>query len=140
MQSLCDHHGLPYAYGFYAAMYADNNVDAIYIATPPFTHYALTKMALLKGKHELCEEPFVDNEEEVQELSALNRIQGLILMEAMKAVFTPPNFRSENGWKTNVSARSNTFKRRPHKKGTCESPVMGEQASLAIIRLINQHL
>jgi hypothetical protein len=46
-------------------------------------------MALPKGKHELCEKPFVANEEEVQELFALARIQGLTLMEALKAVFTP---------------------------------------------------
>src|SRR5688500_8035720 len=35
----------------------DNGIDAVVIATPVFTHYALAKKALEKGKHVLIEKP-----------------------------------------------------------------------------------
>lgn len=88
-QEYCASHHIPYAYGSYEALCADNTVDAVYIATPPFAHYELVKMALNHGKHVLCEKPFVASEQEVEELFDLARNQGVMLMEAMKAVFTP---------------------------------------------------
>ncbi len=88
-ENYCAKHHLCLAYGSYEALCADNTIDAVYIATPPFTHYTLAKMALESGKHVLCEKPFVSSEEEVRELFALARKKGLLIMEAMKAVFTP---------------------------------------------------
>jgi predicted dehydrogenase len=32
-------------------------IDLVYIATPPFLHYTQSKMALLAGKHVICEKP-----------------------------------------------------------------------------------
>lgn len=88
-QLYADHHGIKSAYGSYEALCADNEVDAVYIATPPFTHYAIAKMALLSDKHVLCEKPFVANEQEVKELFEIARNRGCMIMEAMKAVFLP---------------------------------------------------
>jgi predicted dehydrogenase len=88
-RSYCERHDIRLAYGSYEALCKDIAVDAVYIATPPFTHYALCKMALENGKHVLCEKPFVANEAEVRELFALAGRKGLLIMEAMKAVFTP---------------------------------------------------
>jgi len=88
-KSFCIQHEISLAYGSYEALCKDITVDAVYIATPPFAHYALCKMALENGKHVLCEKPFVSSEEEVGELFALARSKGLLIMEAMKAVFTP---------------------------------------------------
>jgi predicted dehydrogenase len=88
-EEYCALHDIRLAYGSYEALCKDRNVDAVYIATPPFTHYALSKMALENGKHVLCEKPFVSSEEEVRELFELARKKGLLIMEAMKAVFTP---------------------------------------------------
>lgn len=85
----CDLHDIRLAFGSYEALCEDNTVDAVYIATPPFTHFELSKMALENGKHVLCEKPFVSNEAEIKELFALARKRGLLIMEAMKAVFTP---------------------------------------------------
>ncbi|MGB7595077.1 MAG: Gfo/Idh/MocA family oxidoreductase, partial [Erysipelotrichaceae bacterium] len=69
-EKYCAQHGISLAYGSYEALCKDITVDAVYIATPPFAHYALCKMALENGKHVLCEKPFVVNEEEVAELFA----------------------------------------------------------------------
>jgi predicted dehydrogenase len=88
-QLYADQHGIRLAYGSYEALCANNAIDAVYIATPPFTHYAIAKMALLNDKHVLCEKPFVANEQEVQELFEIARHRGLMIMEAMKAVFLP---------------------------------------------------
>lgn len=35
------------------------NCDAVYVATPHYTHYQYVKDALEAGKHVLCETPFV---------------------------------------------------------------------------------
>ena len=34
-------------------------IDAVYIASPHLTHYEYIKMALMAGKHVLCEIPMV---------------------------------------------------------------------------------
>jgi len=33
------------------------SIDLVYIATPPYLHYSQSKMALLAGKHVICEKP-----------------------------------------------------------------------------------
>ncbi len=64
-------------------------VDAVYIATPHLTHYALIKESLLKGKHVLCETPMVLNGEDAKELFRLAEDNGVILMEANKTAHCP---------------------------------------------------
>src|SRR6187431_3252728 len=39
------------------ALLANPEVDLVYIATPPFMHYAQARAALLAGKHVICEKP-----------------------------------------------------------------------------------
>lgn len=63
--------------------------DAVYIASPPHTHYNYTKLALLAGKHVLCETPFVFKEHEAKELYSLAEKKGLRLMVALKTAFCP---------------------------------------------------
>lgn len=43
-------------------------IDAVYIASPHLTHYEYIKMALMAGKHVLCEIPMVLSGEEAKEL------------------------------------------------------------------------
>src|SRR5215471_10530207 len=43
------------------AILADREVDALVIATPTNTHYALVKAALQAGKHVLVEKPITRN-------------------------------------------------------------------------------
>lgn len=65
------------------------NVNAVYIATPHLTHYALIKQALLANKHVLCETPMVLNGQEARELYAIAETQGVVLMEANKTAHCP---------------------------------------------------
>ena len=66
-----------------------NKVDAVYVATPHLSHYRLTKEALEKGKHVLCETPLVLNGDEARELFRLAEANGVVLMEANKTAHSP---------------------------------------------------
>lgn len=63
--------------------------DAIYVASPHFTHYGYVREALLAGKHVLCETPFVLRTEEARELMDLANKKELILMIAHKTAYCP---------------------------------------------------
>ncbi|MBD5356739.1 MAG: Gfo/Idh/MocA family oxidoreductase [Bacteroides sp.] len=64
-------------------------VDAVYIAAPHLSHYALIKESLLNGKHVLCETPMVLRESEARELFSIAEEKELILMEANKTAHCP---------------------------------------------------
>jgi predicted dehydrogenase len=61
----------PKLYKDYRELLADKNVEAVCIATPLFTHFPITKDALLAGKHVFCEKSLVFKPEEIHELRAL---------------------------------------------------------------------
>ena len=63
--------------------------DAVYIASPHYTHGAYTKAALEAGKHVHCETPFVFTGAEAGELFALADSKGLTLMLAHKTAYCP---------------------------------------------------
>ena len=86
-ESFVQDKNLPNQYASYEALLAD--VDAVYVATPHLSHYALTKQALQAKKHVLCEIPLVLEMEQARELYALAEEQGVILMEANKTAHCP---------------------------------------------------
>ena len=55
-------------------------IDAVVIATPVFTHFALAKKALENGKNVLLEKPMTSTVKEAEELIALAKQKGLLLM------------------------------------------------------------
>lgn len=65
------------------------NVDLVYVASPPLTHYEYTKRALLANKHVLCEIPFMLLKTEAIELYRLAEERGLVLLEASKTAYCP---------------------------------------------------
>ncbi len=68
---------------------AVERADAVYIATPHNLHYQQAKYALEHGRHVLCETPMVLREAEAEELYALAKERGLMLMEANKTAYSP---------------------------------------------------
>lgn len=66
-----------------------DNCDAVYIASPHYTHYEYAKAALLAGKHVLCEIPFVLKTGDAEELYAIAEKAGLFLMVAHKTAYCP---------------------------------------------------
>jgi D-galacturonate reductase len=61
-----------------ASKLADHDVDAVCIATPDARHYEAAKLALEAGKHVLIEKPSVLRLQELDELDALARRQGVL--------------------------------------------------------------
>ena len=67
----------------------DARTDAVVIATPTSTHYALAKRALAGGKHVLVEKPITADSAEAEELCTLAAGAGRILMVGHVFVYNP---------------------------------------------------
>jgi predicted dehydrogenase len=81
--------GVERAYGSYAKLVADPEVDAVYVATLHPTHCEHTLLALDAGKAVLCEKPFAVTGREARQMIERARERRLFLMEAMWARFNP---------------------------------------------------
>ncbi|HYJ21166.1 MAG TPA: Gfo/Idh/MocA family oxidoreductase [Solirubrobacterales bacterium] len=64
-------------------------VDAVAIATPPHTHYALVRKALEAGKHVLVEKPLARTAGEAAELIELADEVGKVLMPGHTFLYSP---------------------------------------------------
>ena len=82
-------HGIPTAHASYEALYADPDIDAIYVATPHSMHLENSVDALRAGKAVLCEKPLTISVEEVDTLAGVVAETGGYLMEAMWTWFLP---------------------------------------------------
>ena len=60
------------------------------VATPPRTHHALARRALLAGKHVLVEKPLATNAKDAEELVPLAEERGLTLMPGHTFLYSPP--------------------------------------------------
>ncbi|RZU32057.1 Gfo/Idh/MocA family protein [Blastococcus saxobsidens] len=80
---------VPRAHGDYDALFADDQVDVVYICTPIGTHAEVARRALLAGKHVLLEKAFTTTAAEARGLAALAAEEGRFLMEAMWMRFNP---------------------------------------------------
>ncbi|MEV8345258.1 Gfo/Idh/MocA family protein [Streptomyces niveus] len=88
-KAFADRFGIPRAYGDWAGLVADPDVDIVYVATPHSAHRAAAGLALEAGKPVLCEKAFTLNAREAGELVALAGERGLFLMEAMWMYCSP---------------------------------------------------
>ncbi|MFJ4482000.1 Gfo/Idh/MocA family protein [Streptomyces longwoodensis] len=75
--------GIPRAYGDWASLAKDADIDVVYVATPHAAHRAAAGLCLEAGRNVLCEKPFTLNVREAGELVDLARREGRFLMEAM---------------------------------------------------------
>lgn len=66
-----------------------DNCDAVYVATPHYSHYEYVKEALLAGKHVMCETPFVLYSNEAEELLDLAEEKDRVLLIAHKTAYCP---------------------------------------------------
>lgn len=82
-------YGIPTAHAGYDALYADPDVDAIYVATPHTLHLEQSAAALRAGKAVLCEKPITTNAADCEQLIAIATDSGSYLMEAMWTWFLP---------------------------------------------------
>jgi len=76
-------------YSGYESFLLDNQVDLVYIVTPPYLHYSQSKAALLAGKHVICEKPAALKTSEAEELVALARSLKLLYVVDLMQSYNP---------------------------------------------------
>ena len=79
-RELAQKHGAPKAYDSVEEVLRDDEVDAVYIATPVYLHAEQTIQAAEHGKHVLCEKPMAMNPEEAQRMVEACDANGVKLM------------------------------------------------------------
>ena len=77
------------AYGSYAELIADPNVDLVYIGTPHSHHYDVTKEALMADKPCLVEKAFMANARQAKEIIDLAHERKVFLAEAIWTRYQP---------------------------------------------------
>ncbi|HUF02067.1 MAG TPA: Gfo/Idh/MocA family oxidoreductase [Gaiellaceae bacterium] len=73
----------------FSDLLADDDLEAIVIATPVPTHHELAKQALEAGKHVFVEKPPAMTTREIDELVALAEERGLVLMPGHLLLYHP---------------------------------------------------
>lgn len=73
----------------YNKLVRDSDIDAIVVATSVKHHYPMAKAALTAGKHTLIEKPLASSVEQCEELVALAKKQGLVLMVGHTFLYSP---------------------------------------------------
>jgi predicted dehydrogenase len=82
-------HAIGRAYQGYDSLFADPDIDAVYVATPHTLHLRNSSDALQAGKAVLCEKPITTSASECQALLDVANESGSYLMEAMWTWFLP---------------------------------------------------
>jgi predicted dehydrogenase len=88
-QAFARAHGVARVYGDYAALLADTQVDAVYIATPHSAHLAQALAVVAAGKAVLCEKPLTVNAAQAATMLEAARARGVFVMEALWSRFLP---------------------------------------------------
>ena len=76
-------HGIPRSYGSYADLVADDEVEAVYVASPHSGHREHALLAINAGKHVLIEKALARNSSEVEDIFAAAQQHRVFAMEAM---------------------------------------------------------
>ena len=77
------------AYGTYAELMADANVDLVYVGTPHSHHYDVTRAAIEAGKPCLVEKAFMANARQAKDIIHLAHERGVFLAEAIWTRYQP---------------------------------------------------
>jgi predicted dehydrogenase len=88
-EAFADEFDVPHRHGSYAALAADADVDAIYVATPHPMHLDDSLTCIEAGKAVLCEKPLTVNAEQAKRLISAARERKVFCMEAMWTRFLP---------------------------------------------------
>ena len=88
-ERFAERYGIGRAYGGWAALAEDPEVDVVYVATPHSAHAEPVRLCLEAGTAVLCEKPFTLNAAQAAELVTLARARGVFLMEAMWTYCNP---------------------------------------------------
>ncbi|MBF0786634.1 MULTISPECIES: Gfo/Idh/MocA family protein [unclassified Streptococcus] len=93
--AFAERYGIEKVYREVDEVFADEEVDIIYISTPHNTHIDFLRKALVAGKHVLCEKSITLNSAELEEAMQLAEENGVVLAEAM-TIYHMPLYRKLN--------------------------------------------
>ncbi len=88
-QSFARHFNIDVATNDYQQIAEQDDIDAIYIATPPSMHCTHALISLSAGKPTLVEKPFTTNANEAREIVNIAKANGVFCMEGMWTRFLP---------------------------------------------------
>ena len=88
-EGFAEWHRIPVVYDNYDEVIADEKCNAIYNPLPISMHHEWTIKALRAGKHVLCEKSFSSNAAEAEEMAAVAKETGLVLMDAFHYRYHP---------------------------------------------------
>ena len=88
-QSFAKKHKISRAYGSYLDLVQDQDIDAVYIATPHSHHKEHTLLCFEHNKAVVCEKPLAINEDEVKDMISSAKEKNLFFMEALWMRFLP---------------------------------------------------
>lgn len=77
----------------------DDNIDAVYVASPNVFHAQQSEFLLNAGKHIICEKPITTSSEEYKRLKMLADKKGLVYIEAIIPIYNPSRLRIKNAIK-----------------------------------------
>lgn len=88
-EAFAKRHGIARAYTDYREMLKDPAIELVAINAPNYLHARMTIDAAMAGKHVVCEKPLCVTLEEADEMIAVCRKQGVLLMYAEELLFAP---------------------------------------------------
>jgi predicted dehydrogenase len=88
-EGFAHHHRIPIVLDSYADVVEHPEVDAVYVPLHIPAHCEWTIRALRAGKHVLCEKSFASNAAEAEEMAAVGRETGLVVMDAFHYRYHP---------------------------------------------------
>lgn len=88
-EEFAEQYGIPVAYGSYAQMLDDPEVDLVYIATPHSLHAEQAIACMEAGKRVLVEKAFTVNAEQAQRVIDTSRRTGTLCAEAIWTRYMP---------------------------------------------------
>ena len=96
-RAFAEAHDIGKAYEGYDALFADPEIDAVYVATPHTLHLVNSADALRAGKAVMCEKPLTTSADECRTLLSVADETSVYLMEAMWTWFLPA-IRQAKAW------------------------------------------
>lgn len=81
--------GAPKTCDSFEQLYVDKEIQAVYLASPNRLHASQAISLMRAGKHVLCEKPMATSSEELEQMLAVAKANGVVLLEAMRTAFAP---------------------------------------------------
>ncbi len=90
LQRFCRRHPDTAVTTDYREVLEDPTIDAVLVATPAQSHFAIASASLQAGKHTFVEKPLASSTTEADALVALADRTGLVLMSGLTFLYSPP--------------------------------------------------